>query len=97
MNMFTKSALLAAAFVLPAMAASANEQHMEKKADYWFNQMDANKDGTVTKSEHQAFATKMFTDADSNNDGNLSKPELTAAKKSEKEKMKDSIGDKETM
>ncbi len=82
---------IAATFILPSVAATAG--NMEKKADYWFNQMDANKDGAVSKAEHTSFGDKMFMDADTSKDGNLTKEELLAAKKSEKEKMKDSVGE----
>jgi hypothetical protein len=42
------------------------------------DEMDANKDGVVTKKEFDAFHAKHFKEIDTNHDGKLSKDELDA-------------------
>jgi uncharacterized low-complexity protein len=43
------------------------------------DKMDANKDGSVSRAEHDAAAAKMFSDADTNKDGSVSAAEFKAA------------------
>lgn len=82
---------LAMMIATPAFADHTPEHRAEKakaKADYYFNQIDTDKDGKVSKSEHEAFGEKMFSDADTNKDGSISKDEMIAAKKAEMAKTK---------
>ena len=44
------------------------------------NMADANKDGKVTRAEHDAHAAAMFTSMDANKDGTVDKAEHDAAK-----------------
>ena len=53
------------------------------------DKMDANKDGMVSKAEHQAAADAMFTAADTNKDGNVSKEEMEAHHKGHGDKGKE--------
>lgn len=73
---------------MPAMANHDMEKKLEWKTTYYMNQIDTNKDGSISKAEHESFGSKMFTDADDNGNGMISKSELMAEKKSEWEKMK---------
>jgi uncharacterized low-complexity protein len=43
------------------------------------DKMDTNKDGMVSKAEHQAHADAKFAAADANKDGNVSKDEMAKA------------------
>ncbi len=87
-------AVAATMFAMPAMAndkdmtPAEKEAKMEKKADMWFDKIDSNGDGKISKEEHDAFGDSMFTKADANSDGNISKEEMMAAKKKEHEEMK---------
>lgn len=84
-----KNIILSAA-LFAAVAAPAFARDMSGKADgkakYYFNQIDTNKDGMVSKEEHTAFSDKMFMEADTNQDGNISMDEMRAAKQKEMEK-----------
>ncbi len=71
-------ALLATTISMPALA---NEKHGEDKVSWMISKMDTNKDGVVSKAEHDAFGDEKFAAADTNKDGNLSVAEMTAAKK----------------
>lgn len=52
---------------------------------YFFNKMDTNGDGYISKAESEAFGEKMFSNADANNDGRISMQEMADAKKRERE------------
>jgi len=67
-------ALIGAVAAMPAMANTGS--HMSKKGDMWFNKMDTNGDGKISRAEHDAFGTRMFNEADANNDGMLSRDEI---------------------
>ena len=49
-----------------------------------FTQMDANKDGKISKSEAKGLLADGFSDIDTNNDGFISKKELQNAPKPER-------------
>lgn len=72
------------AAVLAAVPALANDGKMEAKADHYFEQMDTDNDGKISREEHDAFSDKMFTEADTNKDGAVSRDEMMAQKKKEK-------------
>jgi hypothetical protein len=69
--------------VAPVFAASLLGTDYNAKAQYYMTQMDTDKDGKISKAEHEAYADKMFAAADTNNDGYVSMDELVAAKKKE--------------
>lgn len=82
-----KLALIAGvAFVATTSAAMANEHRVEA----YFDRMDVNNDGMISKAEHDSFANAMFVEADTNSNGSLSKDEVMAFKKIEKARMKSS-------
>lgn len=91
-----KTLMMAAAATLFAVPAMANEPvdaaKMDKKVQYYFEEMDDNNDGMITSAEHAEFAADMFDDADENDDGNLTLAELKAHKMEEKEEMKEEVG-----
>ena len=70
-------AALGVCAAMPAAAANMNKDH-SKKMDKWFNKMDANGDGMISESEHEAFGERMFEEADSNEDGMISRKEMRA-------------------
>lgn len=83
-----KFAVLAACVALGAtmaMDASANEKHMEEKVQYYFNQMDTDKNNSISKQEYNAYGERMFQQADANNNAALSMEELKEHKKEMKE------------
>ncbi|MEP7245772.1 MAG: EF-hand domain-containing protein [Gammaproteobacteria bacterium] len=57
----------------------------------WFNRLDTNKDGAVSKEEAQAAAdervTKMFAELDTNHDGQITQDEVRAAHEAKKAEM----------
>lgn len=74
-------------------AAFANEEKMETKAKWYFDKMDSNNDGMVSKAEQTAFGNQMFDKSDTNNDNMISLQETIAHKKQEKEEFKMKHGD----
>ncbi len=82
-------ALGAAVMLMSASAAMANDStaHAQAKADYYFDKIDTNHDGVISKDEHDKFSSDMFSKADTNNDGVISKDEMVAAKKKEMSEM----------
>ena len=87
-------AVLMAVSVSPALA---NDEHMDQKIQYWFNKMDTDNNGSITKAEHDTVGTAMFGDADTNDDDALSIDEFKAHKKKEMDEMKASMGEKKDM
>ena len=88
------SGVLAAAMGLTAVSASAKGWgpggHNGPRAMMNFEELDANKDGKVTKAEMEAFAKAKFTEADKDGDGLLSQEEMQAKASAEMQKrMKD--------
>jgi hypothetical protein len=80
----TLSALTLAALMcsaMPAFAISLTGTDYNAKAQYYMTQMDTDKDGKISKAEHEAYFDKLFTAADTNKDGFVSMDELVAAKK----------------
>lgn len=71
--------IAAAALILPGVAlAQTTAPKKDPRIDLIFNELDANKDGKVTKEEREAFRGNLFTSADSNKDGALDSAELAA-------------------
>lgn len=95
-------ASMLALFAAPALAHDhdksmhGDKMHggkMEQKVDYYFNKIDTNNDGMITKAEHDAFGNRMFTEADTDKNGSLSREELEAAKMQEKQQWKNNMQD----
>jgi hypothetical protein len=91
--MKSRIAILTLAAVLAATPVLANEANVEAKAQHYLNKIDTNKDSQISKAEHDAFGDSMFSEADTNKDNQISLSELTAAKKKEKEEMKEVTND----
>lgn len=87
-------AVLMAASVSPALA---NDEHMDQKIQYWFNKMDTDNNGSITKAEHDTVGTAMFGDADTNDDDMLTIDEFKTHKMKEMDEMKASMGEKKGM
>jgi hypothetical protein len=85
---------LALAGICIAMPALANDkpEQMKYSPGYMFDKMDSNKDGKVSKAEHDAFAAKKFSDMDTNNDNILTKDEMAAYRKSHMDEMAPAAG-----
>jgi hypothetical protein len=77
---------------LPALAAMGTGDKADKaeKADRYFQKMDTNSDGKISKSEHDAYGQKMFSESDANRDNMLTREEIQANKMKEREAMKTS-------
>jgi len=96
-----KALMLAAAAMImtaPAMAEDGNKDQMIKtKVDKKFMEADTDKDGMISKAEHDAKAASMFTEVDTDSSGTLSKDEVTSHMKKEwdekKEMKKDAKGE----
>jgi hypothetical protein len=78
-----KAILLTLAAATLAMPAMANQKHkgMHDMHGQMFDKIDTDRDGKITKAEHDAFSEKKFSEMDANNDGVLTKDEMAAYKK----------------
>ena len=88
MKKSTAAILSAVLFASPAAYA---EHHGGKHGDRFFEKVDTDKDGKISKAEHQAKSDMMFTKMDANKDGFVTKEEGKAhwdAKKTEWEAKK---------
>lgn len=63
--------------------------HMEAKARYFFDRMDMNGDGYVTRGEQRSFSDRMFRETDVNRDGRVSFEECLAMKRREWQEWRD--------
>ena len=92
------SAVMTLCATAPAFANmhKGDMDHVDHKAmeDGWFNKIDSNGDGYISKEEHDTFGEKMFRDADTNGDGRISKDEMHAYKMKEMKEMKSSMNDR---
>lgn len=84
--------MLAMCVAAPAFADMDSDHQAMTKA--WFQKIDTNADGMISKQEHDAFGEKMFRDADTNSDGKISMEEFSAYKAKEKADMKTSMNDR---
>ncbi|MFO1242973.1 MAG: EF-hand domain-containing protein [Rickettsiales bacterium] len=90
MKNFVAALTVLAVFTAPAIA-TANDDNMQAKADYYFKKIDTDGNGTISKQEHEAFGENMFNEADTNKDNQISKAELLAEKQKEKTEMKNNM------
>ena len=68
-------AALALAMTSPAMAMDMeHDMHAEQRAE-WFNEMDSNDDGMLSRAEVMADAELRFNETDADDDGMLTKEE----------------------
>ena len=85
------TAAVAVLFAAPAMAADMSKSDVDMQAmkmtSYGMAMMDTNKDGMVSKAEHQAAGDKMFMMADSDKNGSVSEQEMMEMKRGELMKM----------
>lgn len=82
----TPLALMLAGVMLTATPAFADmhEGDHSAMAKAWFEKIDTNSDGKISKEEHDSFGNKMFAEADTSGDGSLTLEELKAQKEKEK-------------
>lgn len=73
------NALALAALTAATLSTGAVAQDGPPRGPFPFEEMDANKDGKVTKDEMTAHREARFTRADTDKDGKLSAAELAAA------------------
>ncbi len=82
-----KKALLTLTALSMSVAVSACSGHsdappppppMDHMAEGFFNRLDQNGDGVVTKSEYKTYTTRWFNEADTNHDGKLTLDEVKA-------------------
>ncbi|MFL6591838.1 MAG: hypothetical protein ACJ8GK_03915 [Luteimonas sp.] len=85
MNQQMKSRVLSGLVVamVVALAAASTFAHDKGMGDGhdMMSRMDANHDGMVSKSEHDAYAQSMFDRMDANHDGMVSRAEMDAGMK----------------
>ncbi len=74
---------LAIAAIAVCASGPAMADH-DKNADHWFDKIDTDKNGVITKSEHTAFSENKFNKIDTNKDGTISREELRAHKEAKK-------------
>lgn len=72
--------LAAAVLALGISPALANTATGKAKVDSWFAKGDTDRDGYISREEHDSWANTMFDRADSNKDGMISKSEFAAQK-----------------
>lgn len=92
-----KVLMLAGALAVAAAPAFAHTKDSEAKAQHWFQKMDTDGNGSISKSEHDAFSQQKFTKADANKDGSISMQEFTEHKRMEKDDVKDQSGSRKDM
>lgn len=68
--------------------ADASKDDMKGAANYYFQKMDANKDGYISKDEQMKFNDSMFGKADKNRDGRISAEEFAQSKYDEREELR---------
>lgn len=75
------SLIVASCTVVAASAVWACEpMHEGQPCGKYFEEMDSNKDGAISKKEFDAFHGKHFKDLDANHDGKLTPDEMEAAR-----------------
>ena len=74
----TLAGMLSVFAALPATAHEWSDTNRTKMLDHMMALMDANGDGFISESEHEAASAEMFTNADVNGDGYLSREEISA-------------------
>ena len=74
--------------LLPAMACAEPPQgRPSSMSEAFMMQLDANRDGKVSKAEFLANEEKQFDQMDSNKDGNIDRAEIEAMEKRMREQM----------
>ncbi|KAF0205462.1 MAG: signal transduction protein with EFhand [Gallionellaceae bacterium] len=80
MNKIISSIVIASCTVLAAPSAWAcPPMHQGQPCGKHIDEMDANKDGSISKKEFDAFHNKHFKELDANHDGKISQEEMLAA------------------
>jgi hypothetical protein len=65
-----------------------HKEHMKMMTEYFFNKMDKNGDGYVSRKEYDEYYRKWFHEADTNHDGRLTIEEVRAQMHREMKRMK---------
>ena len=73
-----KSLLFIAVLALPVAALANGDGCKHPYADKFFNDIDTDHDGTISKEEFRAMTDKHFDEMDTDHDGTLSKEEMIA-------------------
>jgi Ca2+-binding EF-hand superfamily protein len=103
--MFRKSVLMAAlvtlapAALLAADPGTPHTKHMGPRGEgEWFQRLDTNHDGVITKDEASAASTERITKAfdklDADHDGMITQAEMKAAAESRREEMKAAMAER---
>lgn len=80
MNKVINSLIVASCTVLAASSAWAcPPMHQGQPCEKHASEMDANKDGSISKKEFDAFHNKHFKEMDANHDGKITSTEMLAA------------------
>lgn len=91
----TVAMLSAVLFATPVLAEGGKEDHHRgKDHGKFFEMIDTDKDGKISKAEHLAFSEKKFTDMDTNKDGFVTKEEGKAHWEAKKAEWKAKKGEK---
>ena len=89
-NKLILATILSSLCISPAMAM--DDAMMEQKNRWMFDQIDTNKDASISQAEHTSFGTGMFAEADKNHDNMISYDELLAEKELERSRMDKAMG-----
>lgn len=96
-----KFLLLASIAIVSATSVYADNLSKHDKVEYmkdmtenYFNDVDTNGDGFISRAEQRAYADRVFDEADTNHDGKLSLDEVMAQKNREMTGMKQDMGDR---
>jgi hypothetical protein len=79
---FTLTALAAAAAASAAEPATAPSDHAAKGAEWrqqFFDKLDTNHDGTISRAEYQSWVDSRFAKLDSNGDGTVDANEVATS------------------
>lgn len=89
--------LATAVFSAPALAEHGPDGAPHHKKGEWFQKVDANGDGMISKAEFMAKHEERFNESDANKDGQISKEEAAAQKEKWAEKMKEKRAERQKM
>lgn len=80
MKKFISSIVVASCTVIATpMALACDPMHQGQPCGKFFEDMDSNHDGAISKKEFDAFHNKHFKELDANHDGKLTQEEMQAA------------------
>lgn len=79
MNKLISGIIASCGIIAAPLAHACEPMHRGPGAATYFEEMDTNKDGAISKKEFDAFHDKHFKEVDANHDGKITREEMQAA------------------